>query len=281
MKSGTNQILSVLVLALFLLGMSCTPEPKEEPAIQQKAEPIKTTAPPISYALVNTFLHDSSCYTQGFLFHKGQLLESTGAPENISYTRSLIGIVDLTTGKMNIKAEIDRNKYFGEGIAVLNGNIYQLTYTNQVGFIYDANTFQNKGQFGYINPEGWGLTTDGKELIMSDGSNALSFMDPVKMNVTKTVLVSDNGYAVDLLNELEYINGYVYANIYTTSLIVKIDPQTGNVVGKLDINDLFLNARKRYFSSAETNGIAYNPDTDKIYVTGKLWPCIYEIAFPH
>jgi len=116
---------------------------------------------------------------------------------------------------------------------------------------------------------------------MSDGSNALTFLDPVKLTVTKTLLVSDNGYAVDLLNELEYIKGYIYANIYTTSLIVKIDPQTGNVIGKLDINDLFQSARKRYYSSAETNGIAYNPDTDKIYVTGKLWPFIYEIDFPH
>jgi glutaminyl-peptide cyclotransferase len=281
MKKAPRRVLHTVSLALLIVTTACTPEPKEEPAIQQNAEPLKTTAPPIPYSLANTFLHDSTCYTQGFLFHKGQLLESTGAPENISYTRSLIGIVNLNTGKMNIKAEIDRNKYFGEGIAVLNNTIYQLTYTNQVGFLYDATSFQNKGQFGYINPEGWGLTSDGKELIMSDGSNALSFMDPVKLNVTKTVLVSDNGYAVDLLNELEYIKGYIYANIYTTSLIVKIDPQSGNVVGKLDINDLFVKSRKRYYSSAETNGIAYDPDTDRIYVTGKLWPCIYEIDFPH
>jgi len=148
MKSPTPQIVSAFLLALVLSLISCTPEPKEEPAILQKTETLKKTAPMISYSLVSTFRHDSSCYTQGFLFHKGQLLESTGAPENISYTRSLIGIVDLATGKMNIKAEIDRNKYFGEGIAVLNGTIYQLTYTNQVGFIYDASTYQNKGQFG-------------------------------------------------------------------------------------------------------------------------------------
>ncbi|MCU0359302.1 MAG: glutaminyl-peptide cyclotransferase [Bacteroidia bacterium] len=260
---------------------ACSPERKDEPNVPLMQTPIKERAPIISYTLVNTYPHDSTCYTQGFLFHKGQLIESTGAPQNISYTRSLIGIVDLKTGKMDIKAEIDRNKYFGEGIAVVNNKIFQLTYTNRLGFIYDANTFQNLGQFGYVNSEGWGLTSNGKELIMSDGSNALSFMDPDKLNVTKTILVSDKGYAVDLLNELEYINGYVYANIYTTSIIVKIDPQTGEVIGKLDINDLFVNSRKRYGASAETNGIAYNPDTDKIYVTGKLWPCIYEISFPH
>jgi glutaminyl-peptide cyclotransferase len=266
-------------LLLFMAG--CSPERNDEPSIPRKEVPVKQSAPMISYTLVNTYPHDSTCYTQGFLFHKGQLIESTGAPQNISYTRSLIGIVDLKTGKMDIKAEIDRNKYFGEGIAIVNNKIFQLTYTNRLGFIYDANTFQNLGQFGYVNPEGWGLTSNGKELIMSDGSNALSFMDPDKLNVTKTILVSDKGYAVDLLNELEYINGYIYANIYTTSVIVKIDPQTGEVVGKLDINDLFVKSRTRYGASAETNGIAYNPDTDKIYVTGKLWPCIYEISFPH
>ncbi len=277
-----NQYRVFLPLATCLLLMAaCSPERKDEPNVPLMQTPIKERAPIISYTLVNTYPHDSTCYTQGFLFHKGQLIESTGAPQNISYTRSLIGIVDLKTGKMDIKAEIDRNKYFGEGIAVVNNKIFQLTYTNRLGFIYDANTFQNLGQFGYVNSEGWGLTSNGKELIMSDGSNALSFMDPDKLNVTKTILVSDKGYAVDLLNELEYINGYVYANIYTTSIIVKIDPQTGEVIGKLDINDLFVNSRKRYGASAETNGIAYNPDTDKIYVTGKLWPCIYEISFPH
>ncbi len=281
MSVNIKHYMSLAILAIIFLTSSCTSEPKKETTQPEKKPAVKAVTPSISYSLVNTFSHDSTCYTQGFLFHKGQLIESTGAPENIPYTRSLIGIVDLNTGRMKIKAEIDRNKYFGEGIAVLNNTLYQLTYTNQVGFIYDASTFQNKGQFGYVNPEGWGLTTDGKELIMSDGTNALTFMNPDQLNITKTLLVSDNGYAVDLLNELEYINGFIYANIYTTSLIVKINPETGVVEGKIDLNELFLKARNRYGRSAETNGIAYNPDTDKIYITGKLWPFIFEISFPH
>lgn len=275
-----NLLYSIFLLVLFLFS-TCTSDRKDEPGTPIAKEPSKPSTPVISFTLLNTYPHDSTCYTQGFLFHKGQLLESTGAPQNIPYTRSLIGIVDLKSGKMNIKAEIDRDKYFGEGIAVLNNKIYQLTYTNRLGFIYDADTYQNKGQFGYMNEEGWGLTTDGKELIMSDGSNVLTFMDPEKLNVTRTLAVSDQGYAVDLLNELEYINGFIYANIYTTSILVKIDPQTGNVVGKLDLQELFLKSRQRYPSSAETNGIAYNPETNKIYVTGKLWPFIFEIHFPH
>lgn len=274
-------------LKLFQMALICTvlfsceSERKDMPANEPPVKPAKAETPRINFTLVATYPHDSTCYTQGFLFHEGQLLESTGAPDNIPYTRSLIGIVDLQKGSMKIKAEIDRNKYFGEGIAVLNNNIYQLTYKNQIGFIYDAKSFQNKGQFGYVSREGWGLTTDGKQLIMSDGSNVLSYLDPEKLNLTKTLLVSENGFAVDFLNELEYIGGYIYANIYTTHVIVKIDPETGEVIGRLDISDLFEKSKSRYAASAETNGIAYNPETDKIYVTGKLWPCIYEINFPH
>ena len=266
---------------LSFLLFSCGPDKPLEQPVQQTQEVKPASVPMINYQLANTYLHDSTCYTQGFLFYKGQLLESTGAPKDIPYTRSLIGVVDLKTGKMTIKAEIDRNKYFGEGIAVLNEKIFQLTYTNQVGFIYDAKTFQNKGQFGYLSREGWGLTSDGKELIMSDGTNVLTYIDPEKLTVTKTVLISENGYAVDLLNELEYINGFIYANIYTTNIIVKIDPATGNVLGKIDISALFENSKRRYPISAETNGIAYDSGSDKIYVTGKLWPAIYEISFPH
>ncbi|HQQ92961.1 MAG TPA: glutaminyl-peptide cyclotransferase [Bacteroidia bacterium] len=271
---------SFLVSCLLFLSCSDENRTKESAPVENESQK-KAETPRLNYTLVAKYPHDSTCYTQGFLFHEGQLLESTGAPDNIPYTRSLIGIVDLNKGKMTIKAEIDRNRYFGEGIAVLNGKLFQLTYKNQVGFIYDAKTFQNKGQFGYINREGWGLTTDGKHLIMSDGTNALTFLDPETLSPVRTLLVSEHGFAVDYLNELEYIRGYIYANIYTKHTIVKIDPESGNVVAKLDIEELFNMSSKRYERSAETNGIAYDPDTDKIYVTGKLWPYIFEIAFPH
>lgn len=266
---------------MAILLFSCQPKQPVEQQVNTIEEPTKKTTPLTPYVLVAKYPHDSTCYTQGFLFYKGQLFESTGAPENLPYTRSLIGTVDLKSGKMKIRVEIDRNKYFGEGISILNEKIYQLTYKNQIGFIYDANTYKNKGQFGFLNKEGWGLTNDGKELIMSDGTNALTYLDPEKLTVTKTVLVSENGFAVDYLNELEYVNGFIYANIYTTHIIVKIDPSTGNVVAKLDITALFEDSKTRYPGSAETNGIAYEPGSDKIYVTGKLWPLIYEIKFEH
>lgn len=275
----------VIILGLIWAGAliieGCGPEQNEIPQTPVKTSDKKKEAPRIHYTVENTYPHDSTCYTQGFLFHKGKLLESTGAPDYLSYTRSLIGIVDLEKGKMEIKAEIDRNTYFGEGIAINGERLYQLTYKNQVGFIYNANTFEKVGRFSYVNAEGWGLTSDGNSLIMSDGSNALSFLDPKTLAVSKTLLVSENGYAVDLLNELEYINGFIYANIYTKHDVVKIDPSTGEVVAKLDLSDLYRQARLRYTGVAETNGIAYNPETDKIYVTGKLWPYIFEVAFPH
>lgn len=272
----------LLTTGIFVLIIAaCGPEKDDTPYPPVPPTEKKAVTPRIPYTVEQYFRHDSTCYTQGFLFYEGKLLESTGAPEYLSYTRSLIGIVDLETGKFDIKAEIDRNTYFGEGIAVHDGLLYQLTYKNQTGFIYDARSFANKGRFGYANAEGWGLTSDGKSLIMSDGTNSLTFLDPKTMAVQHSLQVTEQGYAVDLLNELEYIKGYIYANIYTKDDIVKIDPLSGEVLARLDLSELKRQANLRYSSSAETNGIAYNPQTGKIYVTGKLWPFICEIAFPH
>lgn len=277
-----NTCRTLLTTGLLIFFMTaCGPEQDERPYTPEAPSEKRAVTPRIPYTVERFIRHDSTCYTQGFLFHEGKLLESTGAPDYLSYTRSLIGMVDLETGKFSIKAEIDRNTYFGEGIAVHDGLLYQLTYKNQVGFIYDANSFVSKGRFGYANAEGWGLTSDGKSLIMSDGTNSLTFLDPKTMAVRHSLQVTEQGYAVDLLNELEYIKGYIYANIYTKDDIVKIDPVSGGVLARLDLSELKRKANLRYSSSAETNGIAYNPQTDKIYVTGKLWPFICEIAFPH
>lgn len=238
------------------------------------------TTPIINYSIANTLPHDSTSFTEGLLIQDGVLYESSGAPENLPQTKSLFGSVDLKTGKITVKAELDRNKYFGEGICFLNNKVFQLTYKNQTAFIYDAKTFKPKGQFNYLSKEGWGLTTDGKSLIMSDGTNNITYLNPETYQISKTLSVSENNFAVDGLNELEFIKGFIYANIYTTHYIVKINPETGNVVARIDIEDLFLSAQKRYPYSLETNGIAYDSIQNKIYVTGKMWPCIYEIKFP-
>lgn len=270
---------SLIVAVASTLLFSCSPEqPKSERPAQVQGE--KRT-PLIPFTVVNKFPHDTTAYTEGFVFHNNSLMESTGAPEYLSYARSSFGFVDLEKGKLNIKAEIDKQKYFGEGIVVLNNSLYQLTYTNQVGFIYDAKTFQKKGQFNYSNKEGWGLTTDGKHLIMSDGTNNLTYLDPVDQKVIKTVQVNENGYASDRLNELEYIKGYIYANLWMTNTIVKIDPSSGQVVEKMEMDELVVESRALHKSSLEMNGIAYDSINDRILVTGKFWPFIYEIKFNH
>ena len=166
-------------------------------------------------------------------------------------------------------------------IVFLNGKVYQLNYRTKIGFIYDATTFKRIGQFAFPSQEGWGLTTDGKNLIMSDGTNTLTYLDPNTFQVLRSVAVSENNYAKDFVNELELINGSIYANIWTTNTIVKIDTATGKVIAKLDLTALAENAKSTHSGSFEMNGIAFDSATDKIYVTGKMWPKIYEIDFPH
>jgi glutaminyl-peptide cyclotransferase len=237
--------------------------------------------PLINYTLQKTYPHDTTSYTEGLLVHDGLLYESTGADKDFPQTQSLFGTVDLTTGRITPKAELDRNKYFGEGITFLNNKVYQLTYLSKVGFIYDAKSFNPIGEFSFPSQEGWGLTNDGHSLIMSDGSHILTYLDPFSFQVQKTLLVSDNNGPVQLLNELEYINGFIYANVYTTNYIVKIDTSTGAVIGRLDLTSLAQDANLKHPGSLEMNGIAYNPANDSFYVTGKMWPHIYEIAFSH
>ena len=246
----------------------------------ETSETIPTT-PIIDHKVINYFAHDTSLFTEGFLFHSGQLFESTGSPSELPQARSLIGISDLATGKFSPKIEIDKTKYFGEGIVFLNEKLYQLTYKNQVGFIYNAKTFKKIGEFNYLNTEGWSLTTDGTSLIMSDGTNSLTYLDPVKLVPTKTLKVTEQGFSVGGLNELEFIKGFIYANIWTTDLIAKIDPANGNVVGRIDLSALTSVAKRINPNADVLNGIAYDSTSDKVYVTGKMWANIYQIQFPY
>ncbi|MCC6369823.1 MAG: glutaminyl-peptide cyclotransferase [Bacteroidia bacterium] len=274
-------IVGTLALLAGILSL-CTPEkPAQEEHKTVDLPPEVKLAPMINYSVVNKFPHDVNCFTEGFLFHNNQLLESSGAPEQFPLCKSNFGVLDLKTGKLEQKGELDRKIYFGEGILVLNNLLYQLTYTNQIGFIYDAKTYERKGQFNYANREGWGMTTDGKHMIMSDGTNELTYLNPSDFTVLKKLGVKENGFALDHINELEYIKGYIYANVWLTNYIVKIDPNDGNVIGKLDLTALQSDAREGNVTIAEMNGIAYDSINDKILVTGKLWPKVYEISFPH
>ena len=237
--------------------------------------------PIIYYATTAMYPHDTTSYTEGFLIHEGKFFESTGYDSSYPQTRSLFGELDLKTGKIAIRVELDRKKYFGEGIAFLNNKIYQLTYKTKIGFIYDAKTFKKEGEFTFPSAEGWGMTEDSTNLIMTDGTNKLTWIDPTTLQVIKTIDVTDENGPVLQINEPEFIKGFIYANIYGTNYIIKIDPATGLVAGKFDFITLVTEQKSKSPAAKEMNGIAYDSATGRMYVTGKLWPNIYEVQFGH
>jgi glutamine cyclotransferase len=236
--------------------------------------------PIIGYTVVNIYPHDTSFYTEGLEFYEGQLFESSGGYKKSTPHPSAFGIADLKTGKVDKKAVLDNNIFFGEGITFFNNRIYELTWESKKGFIYDAKTFKKTGEFTYEG-EGWALTHDSSHLIMSDGSSNLKYIDPDKITdrivVDKILGVADNNGPVSNINELEYVNGYIFANQYTTNYILKIDPASGRVVGKLDLTGLENEAKKKNPGADVLNGIAYRTETNTFFITGKLWPSFYEI----
>lgn len=270
-------------LAVLLLVVNCTPT-------ESKKETTRTTVPEtvtesslkeIPYTIIATQPHDANAFTEGFLFYKNQLFESTGATTDLPQTKSLFGIVDVKTGAISAKAELDKNIYFGEGITILKDKVYQVTYKNQLGFIYNTKNYQRIGQFNYANREGWGLTNDGTYVIMSDGSSDLTYFNTEGMTVYKTLSVSNNGYIEEYLNELEFINGFIYANVWLKNYIVKINPADGTVVGIINLDNLVAQEKASNFNAKELNGIAFDTETNKIVVTGKMWKNIYHIDFKH
>ena len=218
--------------------------------------------------VVAEYPHDTDSYTQGLFFHDGQLYESTGMNGKSTFRK-----VDLASGKPLKRLDFDK-KYFVEGSVILGDNLYILTWESRVAFMYDAKTLEFKSIWSYPR-EGWGLTTDGKQLIASDGSATLFFMDE-NFALKDRVIVKCEDRPVRLLNELEYIDGKIWANVYTSNEIVIINPKNGNVEGVIDCRGLL--PKELYRPDTDVlNGIAYNPKDGKIYLTGKNWPKMYEI----
>ena len=231
----------------------------------------------INYEVVNIYPHDINSFTEGLFFYNNQLFESSGAPDTLPLTESVLGVLNLKTGKLEIKIKHDKKIYFTEGVAYLKNKIYQLTYKSQVCFVYDAKSLKKIKEYRYLNKEGWGLTSNGKYLIMSDGSSLLYYIDTLNFKTVKTLKVTYKNKTIKNLNELEYVNGFIYANIWLTNLIVKIDTETGNVTGLIDLTPLKKMSLQKNDNSQETNGIAYDSKTDTFFVTGKLWPYIFQI----
>jgi len=225
-------------------------------------------APVSSYRVVNSFPHDRKAFTQGLAWDGGNLLESTGL-----YGKSSLRRVDLTTGKVRRKHRLEK-KFFGEGAVVVGDRVIQLTWRSGKGFVYDRVTFDHLSTFSY-DGEGWGLAWDGGRLIMSDGSATLRFLDPGTLRETGRLQVLDGEVPVARLNELEYVEGEIWANVWWTNRIVRIDPETGRVTGWIDLEGIL-----SPYSVGEKdvlNGIAWDPEGRRLFVTGKRWPRLYEI----
>lgn len=227
--------------------------------------------PILSYSIINSYPHDSSYFTQGLTFSNGELYEGTGEKDG----KSKLLKVDLKTGNAILKITLG-NQFFGEGIAILHDTIYQLTWQNNLVFVYSKKDFKKIKEFP-IATEGWGITTDGKNLIVSDGSGNLYFYEPSTFRLLHTVGILENGNSVFNLNELEFIDGFVYANQWQYPYILKIDPQLGIVVAKYDLTELWNRIRLKDPNADVPNGIAYDETTKKIYITGKRWPELYEV----
>ncbi len=223
----------------------------------------------LSYHIVHTYPHDTRAFTEGLVYHQGFLYESTGT-EGHSFIRK----VKIETGEVLQEKTIAAD-LFGEGIAILNGKIYQLTWKTKLGFVYDFATFKQIGRFTY-DTEGWALTTVGNRLLMSDGSSTLRWRAPDTFAETGKLEVKDNGKPVQNLNELEYVDGEIYANVWQTEKIVRISPKDGHVIGWVDLSGL-LKPEDRQGRVDVLNGIAYDPKGKRLFVTGKWWPKLFEI----
>ena len=259
------------MLACLVMWAACG-----NPDSSDEEESVKTIPPPalLSYQVIRSYPHDTGSFTQGLVMYEGDLYESTGNPDNLSNNGAWIGKVNLQTGIAEKKALLPAD-IFGEGITILNDKVYRLTWQNQKAFVYQFPDLKPLRECFYQG-EGWGITHDGRQLIMSNGSNVLSFRDPDQFKETKSISVQDPSGMKNNLNELELINGFVFANVWQTRQILKIDTATGNVAGILDLSDLIVKYPELNAPPTDVlNGIAWDSTKQELYITGKKWPKIF------
>lgn len=222
-----------------------------------------------TYEIIKQYPHNPNAFTQGLVFSDRKLFESTGL-----WGKSSLREVDLETGNVKRQFKLD-NKYFGEGLELIDNKLYQLTWKSGLVFVYDSTTFELLDTYK-LSGDGWGLTEHAGKLVKSDGTSRLTFLDPDTMTPTKIIEVLDGDKPIDRLNELELIDDIIYANVYQTDKVVMISPLTGNVVGTLDLSGL-LKAGNYHGKAGVLNGIAYDEENDRVFVTGKNWPWLFEI----
>lgn len=271
-----KKFVSLSLCITIITFAACNDEVKEEPAEDVKPVVVQDAPAVIPVTLVNMYPHNTTAYTEGLQYVDGVMYESTG-----HYGRSFLYKYEPTTGKVIKEVKLD-NKFFGEGMTVLGDKIYMLTYREKTGLIFDKNTLQQIGTFSYPNAEGWGMTNNDTNLVYSEGTAYIYFMNPSTFEVIRKIEVRDNYGIVSNINELEYINGYIYANQYETEFILKIDPNTGKVVGQADLRHIRKQAGIPPNTHAEgqpevLNGIAYDKEKNRVFVTGKNWPLLLEV----
>lgn len=259
LKTILNLLFAIPVLGLLAVLGACQ---------ASRSVPTKL-GPSATYEIVARFPHDPTAYTQGLLIHNGLFYESTG-----TYGHSSLRVVQPETGKV-LRDQPLEDRYFGEGLTLLNDKLYQLTWKENTGFVYDRATLKLLKTWTYDN-DGWGLTTDGTHLIMSDGSAELRWINPETFEVLRVLTVTQSGQPVTRLNELEWIEGEVFANVYMTETILRINPETGEVLSVVDMSGLMPEVNKADPNEV-LNGIVYDPDTKRLFVTGKRWDVLYEI----
>lgn len=258
--------------AALVLFVSCTGcnNNTEEP--ESPDQPVAaSTAPNISYNIIAQYPHDTSSYTEGLEFHNGKLYESGG-----DYINSRLQYGDVKTGKVEKQHMMGTNEIFGEGISILKGKLYQLTYTTHTVYVYDVNDISKPVKTLTWPYEGWGMTNNGTDLIISTGGSDIYFVDPETFKIKNTVHVHDGSGPVLNINELEYVNGTIWANIYTTRDIIRISPETGAVTGKMNFDHL-MDAKDSIGRTEVLNGIAYDSTSKSLFITGKRWNKVYEL----
>lgn len=262
--------LAVIVALLIFASMRSSPKGESDGAAVSKPTTASDgRARQVSYEVVNSYPHDPASFTQGLLWHGGGFYESTG-----QYGQSKLRRLEFPSGKVLKEVNLTPD-LFGEGLALVEGRLIQLTWTSHRGFVYDLDTFRLLQEFRY-DTEGWGLTYNGKNLVLSDGSSDLFFLDPQTFKVIRKLAVRMNGQPILELNELEFIDGEIWANVWQTDLILRIDPTTGQVTSFLDLKGILAPSDKTGREDV-LNGIAYDAEHKRIFVTGKLWPRIFEI----
>jgi glutaminyl-peptide cyclotransferase len=268
---------NISIISFLALALACNNPDESAGSTDESTATVVPEAPAIPYTIVNAYPHDTAAFTQGLEFHNSTLLESTGLEG-----RSSLRKVDLATGKPKELRKLD-DKLFGEGITVLNDTLYQLTWQNHKVLMYNPKTFKPLGELNWSN-EGWGITNNGKSLFISDGSDKIYVVKPGTLKLERVISVTDHLGPLNNLNELEYINGSIYANRIEYDYIVRIDPSNGHVTGKLDFTDILKKYSKIDLSyminnphGAVLNGIAWDSASKKMYITGKLWPLLFEV----